>query len=344
MKLKCLDSGAVPKLGQEPFINLKTHSMTKTLIITLKAITYAGSSIGDDIRVEVDVLNNSTAVEMTLKKGATIGLDREIGQLTTDKKSLTVPITIRVTEKDLLFNDVGKIITILNVDLSTDDPQRIVYEVLVAEVRGYTTKKTARFEVTIEARVFNGLIRYVEEEKGGWLRILPENKKKDIAIPKYLKLLLHSVDSKREYFTILEGVLRGSRASVELRNGASHLSSKNSHTVAVQMTYSISKKVLMFQGKEYSAVDYKNVKWKKGFYDIEIPDHPHPGGLNYPESQYATVWFRIGHTGDRYLHTGTRSAGCITLVEQKKWDQLYEVIVRARKGDSLSIGVLEVID
>jgi len=111
----------------------------------------------------------------------------------------------------------------------------------------------------------------VEEEKGGWLNILPENKKKDIAIPKYLKLLLYKVDSKREYFTILEGVLRGSKGSVELKNGASHLSSHNSHAQAVQMTYSISKKVLTFRGKTYRAVDYENVRWKKGFMISKFP-------------------------------------------------------------------------
>ena len=318
--------------------------MERTIILTLKQITYNGRSIGDDIRIEVEAMSYSTAIERTIKSGSTIDINTEIGRRVTDKKSLTVPITIRVIEKDILFNDVGVSKKNVPINLSKNSTQHFICEVAVPESRGYVTGTIAHFKVTIEAQVFHGLIRYVEEEEGGWLRILPENKKKEIAIPKYLKLLLHSVDLKREYFTILEGVLRGSKASVELKNGISHLSSHNSHTQAVQMTYSISKKVLTFQGKTYRAVDYENVRWKKGFYDIEIPDYPHEGGLHYPGSHYATVWFRIGHTGDRYLHTGTRSAGCITLVEQKKWDQMYKVIIQARKGDSLSVGILEVID
>ena len=319
--------------------------MERTIILTLKQIKYTGTSIGNDIRIEVDAFNNSIAIEKTIKRGSTLELNSEIGQIVTDKKSLITPITIRVIEKDILFNDVGSSQKKLTVDLATRTPQYVICDVAVSESRGYTTGRTARFEVMIEARVFNGLIRYVEEEKGGWLNALPENKRKDIGIPKHLKLLLHSVDLKREYFTIKEGVLRDMKASVVLKkNGTSYLSSKNSRSEIVQLSYSISKKILKFQGKIYHAVDYENSSWKKGFYDIEIPDHPHPGGLLYPESQYATVWFRIGHTGDRYLHTGTRSAGCITLVEQKKWDQLYRVLVGARKGDSMSIGVLEVID
>jgi hypothetical protein len=56
------------------------------------------------------------------------------------------------------------------------------------------------------------------------------------------------------------------------------------------------------------------------------------------------VWFRIGHDGARYLHTGKYSAGCMTLLEQKQWDGLWAVLITARKGDGKSIGVLKVIE
>ena len=318
--------------------------MDKTVILTLKQIKYTGKSIGNDIRVEVEALNRVIALEKKIQKGSAVDFTTEIGQIVTDKKSLTTQITIRVIEKDILFNDVGSSQKKLTVDLSTRNPQQVIHEVAVSESRGYVTGRTARFEMMIEARVFNGLIRYVEEEKGGWLIAKPDRGRENIALPKHLKVLLYKVDSKREYFTIGEGVLRGSKASVELKNGKSYLSSKNSHSEAVQLTYSISKKILKFREKKYKAVDYPGILWKKGFYDIEIPDHSHEGGHNYPEAQFATVWFRIGHTGDRYLHTGTRSTGCITLVEQKEWDQLYEVIIKGRKGDGISVGVLEVVD
>lgn len=318
--------------------------MERTVILTLKKIKYVGSSIGDDIQIEIEALNNFTTIDRKMQRGSTADFNTEIGRIVTNKKSLVTPVTIRVIEKDLLFNDVGICKKNTNINFDAGDSQYDIYEIAVSESRGYNTGKTARFEVTIEVRVFQGLIRYVEEEKGGWLNISPENKSEEVAIPKYLKLLLYGVDSKREYFTVLEGALQGAKASVILKNGISYLSSVNSHTEAVHISYSLSKKILKFQGKEYKAVDYPGVSWKKGLYDIEIPDHPHKGGRSYPDSQFATVWFRIGHTGDRYLHTGSRSAGCITLVEQKKWDQLCGILMRARKGDNVSVGVLEVVD
>jgi len=84
--------------------------------------------------------------------------------------------------------------------------------------------------------------------------------------------------------------------------------------------------------------------WKKGLYDIEIPDHPHEGGLNYPEAGRGTVWFRIGHSGERYLHPGIVSAGCISVTETKRWMEIYDTLIKARKGDFMSVGIFEVID
>lgn len=318
--------------------------MDKTVILTLKQVKYIGKSIGNDIRIEVEALNNVIALEKKIQRGSTMGLETELGQIVTDKKSLSIPIAVRIIEQDVLFNDVGNSQKSLKINLGTSDPRATVFEITVAESRGYMTGKTAIFEVTIEAQVFQGMIRYVDETKDGWLNVKPEHGRENIALPKYLKLLLQRMDSKREYFSIMEGVLRGKKASVELGNTKVYLSSKNAHTKAVQMTYSISKKILKFQKTLYQAVDYRNVPWKKGFYDVEIPDHPHEGGHNYPDTQFATTWFRIGHAGERYLHTGKRSAGCITLIEQNKWDQLYEILARARKGDGLSVGVLKVVD
>lgn len=84
--------------------------------------------------------------------------------------------------------------------------------------------------------------------------------------------------------------------------------------------------------------------WKKGTYDVEIPDAPHSGGLRYPEAALSRTWFRVGHTGDRYIHTGAGSLGCITVLERDRWDALCSMLMRARKGDNVSVGTLTVID
>ena len=56
------------------------------------------------------------------------------------------------------------------------------------------------------------------------------------------------------------------------------------------------------------------------------------------------MWFRIGHDGERYLHAGMVSAGCISITETNRWMEIYNILIKARKGDFMSVSVLEVID
>ncbi|MFH1030141.1 MAG: hypothetical protein V1770_02685 [bacterium] len=75
--------------------------------------------------------------------------------------------------------------------------------------------------------------------------------------------------------------MQGVKASVKIEEyGTSYLEKENPHTAPVSITYSISKKTARFKNKVYATIDYPNSPWEKGFYDIEIPDHSHGGGLN----------------------------------------------------------------
>ncbi|MEK7198102.1 MAG: hypothetical protein AAB648_01405, partial [Patescibacteria group bacterium] len=58
----------------------------------------------------------------------------------------------------------------------------------------------------------------------------------------------------------------------------------------------------------------------------------------------AMTWFKIGHGGERYLHAGGLSLGCITVIETSRWMEVYNILIRARKDDFMSVGVLEVVD
>ncbi len=73
-----------------------------------------------------------------------------------------------------------------------------------------------------------------------------------------------------------------------------------------------------------------------GTHDLEIPDFPHPKGKPY--GPHGMVWFRIGHSGDRYLHPGKGSLGCITCAPAN-WPVIYN-IVHASRLDSKSTGRL----
>ena len=109
--------------------------------------------------------------------------------------------------------------------------------------------------------------------------------------------------------------------------------------------------MLQIKGRSYKTIKYEGAPWEKGFYDIEIADYAHAPGERYTSvAPKAKVWFHIGHgrsdekKDQKYIHTGSVTLGCITLDKTEKWNEVYEVLIRARLGDSKSVGILEVID
>lgn len=322
--------------------------MTKTIKLSCVKIKYTGDSIGDDIRLEVEILDRVLRVDKIIKVNTIAEIDREIGRFETDQKLFEADARITVIEKDLLFNDVGSITSSIKIDTNIAKPQQFVYEIKIRETRSISGKfwggATAIFEVTLEAEVIN-TIRYVPDENDGWFKVRLENDKSLISLPAYLKVKIERTDNKREYFTILEGAYREQLASVKFgESGLSYLIVDIKHKPMARALYSVSKKAFTLNDKTYAIVDYKKALWRKGLYDIEIPDAPHIAGVRYPEAKRAKTWFRIGHSGDRYLHTGSRSLGCITIIETTRWMEIYNALIKARKGDFMSVGILEVID
>lgn len=325
--------------------------MTKSIQLKLLKIKYGGDSIGDDIRLEIEVLSKFLRIDKKIKVNTIAEINREVGRFETDRGSFYTEVSIAVIEKDLLFNDVGSTKDNIKVNTGVIKPQKFVFEVQVRETRSilgkFWGKATAIFEITLEATATDA-VRYIpnDDEGKGWLMVMIKDGKSKESLPAYVKVKPRYSDSQREYFTPLEGAYRDKLVSAKLQDaGSSNLISGIQHEPMARAVYSISKKTFTIHGKVYAAVDYKNAPWKKGLYDIEIPDYPHSGGARYEEdAPRAKTWFRIGHSGERYLHTGGRSLGCITIIETTRWAEIYNTLIKARKGDSMSVGVLEVVD
>lgn len=324
--------------------------MTKSVQLKFLKIKYSGDSIGDDIRVEIKVLGRVFNIDKRIKAGAVAEINHEIGRFEIDQKLFSAEVSITVIEKDLLFNDIGSTKGRIKVDTNNVNLQHFVFKAQIKETRSVLGKiwgnKTADFEITLEA-VATDVVWYVSnnEEGKGWLKVVIEDTNKEESLPAYIKVKIERADAKREYFTILEGPYQNKTASVALnKDGSSQFISTAKHDPMARATYSISKKIFTLNGKKYNTVDYSESPWKKGLYDIEIPDYPHSGGTRYEKlAPRAKTWFKIGHNGERYLHTGGISLGCITIAEMKHWSEIYNVLIKARK-DSISVGVLEVID
>lgn len=323
--------------------------MLKTVILKLANVRYLGDSIGDDIRIELEVLGKFLSINKKIKVGTSVTIRQDIGSFETDQKIFKTTVLSTVIEKDILFNDQGNTQGMVRVDTTLKKPQHFIFDVRIKESRSIFgkqwSKKTALFTITLEA-IVSDLLRYVPDEGDGWLKAIREDTKSVIGLPAFLQVKIDRTDGKREYLTILEGPYRGTHASVKLNNdGSSQFIANIHHEPFIQARYSVSKKLFLLNGKKYKTTDYPEAKWKKGFYDIEIPDYAHQGGARYTdEAKQAKTWFRIGHSGDRYLHAGGISLGCITIIERNRWMEIYTTLIKARKGDFTSVGILEVID
>ncbi|MBU0999630.1 hypothetical protein KKG24_05030, partial [Patescibacteria group bacterium] len=303
------------------------RTMFKSVQLKLSKIKYGGDSIGRDIRVEVEILGKFLRVDKRIKAGTAAEINREVGRFETDRGLFQAEILITVIERDLLFNDVGNAKGSVKINTAISKPQQFVFEVQVKENRSilgkFWGKATAVFEITLEAEDSDAT-KYVSDESDGWLWVLLEDNKTKIDLPAFLKVKVERSDNKREYFIILEGPYRGRPASVVFRNdGSSWFIASVKHEPMARAKYSISQKTFILKGRKYKTVDYPEAPWKKGLYDIEIPDYAHRGGANYPEAKRAKTWFKIGHSGERYLHAGGRSLGCITVIETKRWMEIY---------------------
>ncbi|TSC56070.1 MAG: Uncharacterized protein G01um101418_438 [Parcubacteria group bacterium Gr01-1014_18] len=319
--------------------------MVKDLVCTLVSIKYSGKSIGSDIRIEIEGFGIFFGLNKKIKNGTTSQIHKEIGRLRVDQSNLVFSVTLKIIERDLVFNDVGVEQFLIKFDLESSTPQQVTRMVKVHEFRGLTEGSEARFEVVLYLEVVDS-IRYIGKQDNGFLRVKMEDGTEE-SVPEYLKILFRYTEAKRDYFLILEGLLQGQRASVRLKeDGSSHFILNNLHTGPAELIYSISEQKLKVKGQIYKVVPYLGQSWDKGFYDVEIPDHPHKLGRTYLDrATKALVWFHIGHDykDARYLHPGRVTAGCITIPEVERWDELFNTLIVARKGDSKSIGVLEVV-
>lgn len=77
-----------------------------------------------------------------------------------------------------------------------------------------------------------------------------------------------------------------------------------------------------------------------GKHELQIPDFQHMRGSK--RGPYGTTWFRIGDSGDRYLHAGDNSLGCTTITRISEWPKIWAYLITARRN-SRSVGELEVL-
>jgi hypothetical protein len=179
---------------------------------------------------------------------------------------------------------------------------------------------------------------YVGDTSDGWLVVKINGG--NYSIPMGLKVKLIEERDERIYFVIQEGSYKGKNASV--RSGQFFTEHRLTLSGA-ELEFDLTTERLTVKGLgSYNAITYSSNPVPKGSHNIELPDAPHQLGSVYTTySPYATTWFRIGQSGDRYLHPGRISAGCVTVTDLREWTDIYEYLIYRRSSD-YCVGTLTV--
>jgi hypothetical protein len=198
-------------------------------------------------------------------------------------------------------------------------------------------------------------IRFVRAAESGWLLALSNCE--EIMLPSGLLVSLNKTFADRDYGVIVEGALEGEMFSVPTgslspsypRVGSliiklEKCSGSPVQIAAINYGFQISFDFVegeqpMSIGPFPATIDADN-PLPAGTYDVEIADLPHQRGNGY--GSFGTVWFRIGHSGNRYLHPGKSTGGSIGCAPSH-WTDIFQILHRARLNKK-TVGTLSVIE
>ena len=126
--------------------------MSVLLIIKLRKIIYSGENIGNDLSFQFDVKGQVTHVKTKISFGQHKSFDKILFQGTFAEGSVSLPISVDITEEDPIFNDTGSGPSSFNVQLQESEPQTHSFNANVI-ASGGDKGKIATFSFTMEAIV-----------------------------------------------------------------------------------------------------------------------------------------------------------------------------------------------
>lgn len=309
------------------------------------------TNIGDDTRFEISVNGGpATAIQTSVLPGITRFFNKAVFMQAAQSPQRKVSIVATAVEEDMVA-DSGTSKVEYQVKPEVGRQILNVLPTAVQENLGILGKRgAATFEFHFEIERWSGEgpgIRYVVSDDNGWLLVRAEDKGGDFSLLHMARVEVTRVSRLREYFTVQEGAFKGRKGSAVLRSGVSSLSpAPIKQDPPIQLVYHRKPRQL-----EVPELGWFDVAWPPrnpfpvgATFNIEIPDFPHAPGQRYQKwSTFATSWFRIADpkVPDRYLHVGKRSAGCATVKNDKRWDELYRYLIN-RRSDDRSVATLTV--
>jgi hypothetical protein len=184
--------------------------------------------------------------------------------------------------------------------------------------------------------------RFVRATNDGWLIVLVGGIKK--SLPSGLRIALTQTSGGRDYGVVSEGILEGTSFDVStgnLENAYRRIENLVVNVVTrpggpvtvggvaydLELTLTYKEGGAAKSSGPFPSKTNSDNPLPAGRHDLKFGDYPHDLGATY--GRYGTVWFHIGHSGDRYLHPGRVSAGCITCAPVN-WPTIYDIVHAAR--------------
>ncbi len=188
-------------------------------------------------------------------------------------------------------------------------------------------------------------------DEKGWLIVKYNDGSTYPPLPQYLRVDYLKSEGGRDFFKIVEGKSSGKEASVRHKqDGGSFLADGDPTLNEGIIHFVIETKQLFYRDGEnwigpITTVTDPSNPVPIGTHDIEIPDEIHDKARSYiSQTPFAETWFRIGHDGDRYLHPGSITLGCVTVTDIPKWTEIYNYLIKRRKGDGKSVSIIQVFN
>lgn len=228
-------------------------------------------------------------------------------------------------------------------DQMTEAVERLAQREFQAAIIAAGERKKVAFDVAQD--------RFVKATQDGWLEVLIGGVRRPL--PSGLKVSLRQTSGGRDSGIVSEGAYGG--LAFDVTSGFLEAAYRRIDSLVVKVVtraagpvtiggvpYELEVTLTYKEGGAaksagpFPAKTDANNPVPTGSHDLEIADFPHPLGSGY--GIYGMTWFRIGHSGDRYLHPGKVSLGCITCAPGN-WTTIYQ-IVHAARIDNESVGKL----
>src|SRR3989338_2073305 len=189
--------------------------MMKDVFLTLRSIFYSGTSIGNDIRIEIEAIGQPFEENYEINRDSKRKLEEPIGKFTVDQGSFSIPITVRIIERDIAHNDVGVIEEKIKVNLNEYEIQKKTIRVEVKEMGWLLRKQQAVFDVGFDIQVMD-VMQYIKETDDGFVKVIMDGYNKEQSLPSFLRIRFDKHKAGRDYFTVMEGWRQGETESVKL--------------------------------------------------------------------------------------------------------------------------------